>query len=343
MKRRQLQNKSHQEIWNRLQGKHLFLTGGTGFFGKSLLELVLKKNRTEDLNFKVTILTRDQLKFIKDHPELYDSKWIKFHAGDISTFEFPEGEFDYLMHFATPASASWNLTHPLEMFDLVVEGTRRVLDFSAQANISKILLASSGAVYGRQPSDCTHIPESYAGAPNTQVPASAYGEGKRVAELLGNIYSSKHHFEYKIARCFAFVGPYLDPNGSFAIGNFIRDALAGKDIEIRGDGSPLRSYLFSEDLIFWLFTILLDGKSGQAYNVGSDEDLTIMDIALAVLKALGLNNKVEVLGLAVPGKPTERYVPSISLARDELGLDVFTSLEDSIRKTAIGYQSQIAK
>lgn len=338
-----MQNKPHQELWTRLQGKHLFLTGGTGFFGKSLLDVVLKKNRTVDLNLKVTVLTRDHLKFINDYPELYDAKWIKFHSGDITTFEFPEGEFDYLMHFATPASASWNLSHPLEMFDVVVDGTRRVLDFSVHAKISKVLLASSGAVYGRQPSDCSHVPESYVGAPSTLEPGSAYGEAKRVAELLGNIYSSKYHFEYKIARCFAFVGPYLDPNGTFAIGNFIRDALAGKDIEIKGDGSPLRSYLFSEDLILWLFTILLDGKSGQAYNVGSDEDLTIRDLALAVVKALRLNNKVEVLGIAVPGKPKERYVPSISLACDELKLGVFTSLEDSIRKTAIGYQSQISK
>ena len=338
-----MHNKLPTDIWPRLQGKHLFLTGGTGFFGKSLLELILIKNRSESLNLHVTVLTRNPQKFLETYPALYDSKWIKFHEGDVATFSFPEGEFDYLMHFATPASSSWNLTHPLEMFDTVVDGTRRVLDFSVFAKIRKVLLTSSGAVYGKQPPDCTHISESYVGAPGTQAPGSAYGEAKRVAELLGNIYATKHHFEYKIARCFAFVGPYLDPKGSFAIGNFIRDALAGKDIEIKGDGTPLRSYLFSEDLILWLFKILLDGKSGQAYNVGSDEDLKIKDLAFAVVKALGLNNKINVLGIPVPGKPTERYVPSINMAREELKLDVFTSLDDSIKKTAAAYRNQIFK
>lgn len=326
------------EIWSRLHGKHIFLTGGTGFFGRSLLEIILRQNKKSSLNLSVTILTRNRTKFIEKWPDLYDPSWINFHEGDIISFDYPKDQIDYVMHFATPADATWNLTNPLDMFDVIVSGTRRVLDFAVSSNSKKVILASSGAVYGKQPGDCSHLPETYPGSPNVQLPDASYGEAKRVAELLGNIYSSKFSLDFKIARCFAFVGPHLDPNGTFAIGNFIRDAISGDDIEIKGDGTPFRSYLYSDDLVLWLFKILLDGESGKAYNVGSDQDLSIKDLANTIVKVLGVDSKIKV-GHAPNLKPfPERYVPSIELARKELGLDVFTSLEESIQVTAERYK-----
>jgi len=330
-----------QDVWERLRGQNIFLTGGTGFFGRSLLEVVTAFNREKGLGLKVTVLTRDKKSFQENWPRFSESQWLSLVQGDIATFNFPNQTFDHILHFATPASATLNIEDPLKMFEVIVEGTRRVLEFSRLAKAKNVLLASSGAVYGRQPLELSHTSEEYLGAPRTNVKGSAYGEAKRVAELLGNIYSEKFNFNYKIARCFAFVGPHLDMKGTFAIGNFIKDAIHGRNIEIKGDGTPLRSYLYSDDLILWLFKILLDGKSQQPYNVGSDRALSIGDLARQVSQVLNSKGAIEILQAAKPGTLPERYVPSTHLAKSELGLDTWTSLEEAILETAKGYKQNL--
>lgn len=329
------------EVLASLDGKRLFLTGGTGFFGKSFLECIGNYKKSNSLNIDLVILTRNSAAFIEKYFELYDSSWVSFHEGDIQTFQFPKEKFDGILHFATPADATWNVTHPIEMFDTIVNGTRRVLDFAVEAKIKTVLFASSGAVYGKQPSDCTHIPESYTGAPDLTHANSSYGEGKRVAEYLGNTYSRKHGFDFKIARCFAFAGPHLDPDAHYAIGNFIRDAVSGKPLTIQGDGTPYRSFLYSDDLVTWLTKILFDGKTSTPYNVGSDEDLSIKDLATKIVKTLNLNNEIVIKGESSAGKPIERYVPSIDLAKNELGLKVYTSLDQSIKLTAAAFAKKL--
>ncbi|HLE19174.1 MAG TPA: NAD-dependent epimerase/dehydratase family protein, partial [Syntrophales bacterium] len=190
-------------LWDEIKGQRIFITGGTGFIGCWLLESFAFANEKLNLGASTVVLTRNQGAFRKKAPHLAGNPAISFHKGDVRYFSFPEGEFSYVIHAATDAGARLNEENPLLMFDTIVQGTRRVLDFARASGARKLLLTSSGAVYGKQPPHLTNVPEDYAGGPDPSDGRSAYGEGKRVAEFLCNQYGRKYGIEAKIARCFA--------------------------------------------------------------------------------------------------------------------------------------------
>ncbi len=320
-------------LWEELRGKRIFITGGTGFVGCWLLESFAWANDKLNLNASALVLTRNYEAFQNKAPHLAFNPAIKFQIGDVRNFSFPDGEFSHIIHAATEASAKLNDEDPLLMFDTIVEGTRHTLDFAVHCGAKKFLLTSSGAVYGKQPPDMTHIPEDYCGAPDPTNPYSAYGEGKRAAELLCSLYSKKFGIEAKIARCFAFVGPYLPLDIHYAIGNFIRDGLNGGPIVVKGDGTPYRSYLYAADLAIWLWTILFKGESCSPYNVGSEEAITINELANMVASCFQETIQVKVAKTPDPNKPLERYVPSTKLVREYCNLQMITGIKEGIQST----------
>jgi nucleoside-diphosphate-sugar epimerase len=322
------------ELWEEARGKNFFITGGTGFFGIWLLESFAHINDSLGLDAKVTVLSRDPTIFARKVPHISNRRDITFIQGDVRDFQSPEGKFDFVIHAATEASAKLNHERPDEMLDSIVSGMHRILDFAAEADVSKLLFTSSGAVYGKQPSDSTHLSEEFSGAPDCLDPSSAYGEGKRVAELMVAIHSKQYPCEMKIARCFAFVGPHLPLDTHFAIGNFIRDARANNPIRISGDGSPYRSYLYAADLAIWLWTILFKGISLRPYNVGSQEGYSISDLAHIVTASIAPELSVEIAKAPVPGAAPLRYVPAVSRAGNELGLSEKIALPDALKRTA---------
>jgi dTDP-glucose 4,6-dehydratase len=330
-----------EDLWEELRGKRLFITGGTGFFGCWLLESFAWANQRLNLNAEVMVLTRNPESFRRKAPHLAVHPAIQFHVGDARSFAFPAGKFSHVVHLATEASVKLNRERPQEMLETIVEGTRHTLDFAIACGASKFLLASSGAVYGPQPAELSHISEDYRGAPNPLDLASAYGEGKRMAEFLCALYYKNHGLDTRIARCFAFVGPHLPLDIHFAIGNFIRDGLRGGPIEIKGDGTPYRSYLYAADLAIWLWTILFHGESCRAYNVGSETAFQISDVARMVAEYFGPGVRVHLGGKPVHGPLPERYVPSIRRAEEELGLRQEIDLKESIKRTAIWHLATV--
>lgn len=281
-------------LWEELRGQRIFITGGTGFFGRWLLDSFAWANDRLNLKAVAVVLTRNPSGFGEQAPHLAANPAIRLHAGDVRDFIFPEGQFSHVIHGATEASVKLNKDNPLLMFDTIVEGTRRTLEFAAEAGTREFLFISSGAVYGKQPPELSHIPEDFAGAPDSTDPLGAYVEGKRAWEMLSVLMARKHGSAAKIARCFACVGSHLPLNAHFAIGNFIRDGLAGGPIQVLGDGTPVRSYLYSAELAVWLWTILLRGANARAYNVGSATCLTIAETARTVAAVF-------------PGKSRSRY------------------------------------
>ena len=317
-------------LWEQLRGGRIFVTGATGFFGVWLLETFAYANSALNLGASLVGLSREPAAFYAKVPHLAGESSITLHRGDVRDFEFPEGAFTHVIHAGTTSGAP---VPPAEMLDTIIRGTQRTLDFSVASGAKRFLFVSSGAVYGKQPAEITHIPETYSGAPDSMDPNSAYGEGKRVGELLCSMAHQEHGLETTIARCFAFVGPHLPLDAHFAIGNFIRDAMRGEPIRVN-DGTPYRSYLYAADLAVWLWTILFKGLVCHAYNVGSDREITISQLAETVASELGGAVQPLEISSDKPNASPSRYVPDTSKSKRLMLRISETSLEKSILKTS---------
>lgn len=324
------------EFWSSFGGARILVTGGTGFVGTWLMQSIQRANDTLGTRIELVVLTRDPDRARRQAPSVFDRADVSLQVGNVSTCAGPVGKLDLCIHAATDVGDPVKAGNPIEVFDSIVLGTRRMLDLAHANGASRFLLTSSGAVYGTQPADLERIPETYAGAPDALQPNAAYGNGKRAAEWLVAAYAaqaSQAGFAPCIARIFALIGPGLPLNGPFAAGNFLRDALAGQAIKVHGDGRPLRSYLYMADLCVWLLRILGSGAAGQAYNVGSENAVSIASLARQVAGAAGIDAAIDVQTISEDGTPTRRYVPDTRKARELLGLDEYTSLHTSLLKT----------
>jgi dTDP-glucose 4,6-dehydratase len=326
-------------LWEAMRGARFFLTGGTGFVGVWLLESFLWANRRHGLGARVVVLSRSPESFARRHPTIARAPGVAWHAGDIRDFSYPEGEFSHIIHAAAEATTAAAKSEPADVLSTHVDGTRRVLEFAKACGARDILFTSSGAVYGKQPSDLPLLAETCPLASEAMAGRALYGEGKRLSEALCASYGKEHGLACKVARCFAFVGPHLPLDGGYAVGSFIRDALDGSPVRVSSDGSAWRSYLYAGDLAAWLWTILLRGTPGLPYNVGSSEAVTIGDVARLVARVAGHGANV-ILGRAPsPEKAADRYVPKVERAKIELGLAVWTGLEESIKRTLQWHRS----
>ncbi|MDU9401792.1 NAD(P)-dependent oxidoreductase [Pseudomonas sp. zfem004] len=325
-------------LHNALAGQHVLVTGGTGFFGLWLLALFQRLNQ-QGAGVTVTVLSRNPSRFLEAQPCYRDCAWLHWVGGDVRDLQAVPGQpVNLIIHAATDTSSAAH-GKPLEIFDTIVAGARRVLDLAVRTR-ARVLLTGSGAQYGALRAGADHaagIAEGFAGACASNSAGSAYAEGKRAQETLGAIYAQTHGIDVIMARCFAFSGPGLPLDGHFAIGNFVRDALCADQVEIRSCGTAVRSYLHGADLAAWLLALLVNGKAGEAYNVGSDQAISIADLAHRVVSRVAPGKQVRIMGRTEGAAPSF-YVPDISQAR-EAGLDVWTTLDQSIDSMAVWAKS----
>jgi dTDP-glucose 4,6-dehydratase len=324
---------------NFLNNSSLFVTGGTGFFGRSLLHRILEIScYTNIKDSAVTVLSRNPDAFLGSYSEFSDQKWLTFCRGDImDSFEKISNEgqaYSHVLHAAADSTLGPKMGS-LERFDQIVTGTRNVLDFALKVKAKRFLLTSSGGVYGALPSNLESFPETYMGMANPLNSSNVYSVAKRLSEHLCSLYSEKYNLEVIVARCFAFVGPDLPLDVHFAIGNFIRDAMNGGPIVIKGDGSPIRSYLYQDDLADWLLALIERGTTGEAYNVGSDQTISILDLAKLVKSTLSAKVEITLNDSGdTSGVIRNRYIPSIEKIKQELNMEVTIPLVKAIELTA---------
>jgi dTDP-glucose 4,6-dehydratase len=326
------------DLWDELRGARILLTGGTGFFGCWMLETMLWANARLGARLSAVVLTRDARAFSARVPSLASDPAVTVQEGDVRSWAWRGGTLTHVIHAGTDTRVPATRDDRLRVFDTIVEGTRRTLEIAERAGARRFLMTSTGAIYGRQPVEMAHVSEEFRGGPDPAGPSFAGAEAKRAAEMLCAVYADGP-LRPTIARCFAFVGPYLPLDAHLAIGNFIRSALAGGPVRVLGDGTPLRSYMYTSDLAVWLWTILLRGRSGRAYNVGSEDALSIADAARAVARAAGDGIEVTI-GQTPSGDPPERYVPSTARARSELGVSMTVDFDEALRRTLAWHRAR---
>ncbi len=320
----------------------ILITGGTGFFGKSILSYLSKNQKVCGDQTIFYILSRDPERFLAENPIFAAQGMFQFIKGNIlDPRSLPTSLIPDAIIHAAADSTTGPILAPLERFEQIVAGTQNLLAYAASTGVRRFLYVSSGAVYGEifspgaEERDLTSL--------NPLDERQVYGLAKLTAEHLCMLYGAAQNFETIIARCFAFIGPDLPYDAHFAIGNFIRDALWGEEIIVNGDGEAVRSYLFQDDLADWLIQILINGRAGTAYNVGSDEAITIGNLASLVCETLSPSKNVKILGSSSKNLKNNYYVPQISKIRTELGANVKYSLIESIIKTAKSYESKQEK
>ena len=308
----------------------LLVIGGSGFFGKSILSAYQRGLLRPWGIEQVKIIARHATTLKLGYPALIGGS-VELHDLDIAKCNnLPLA--DIVIHAAAATEVKKYLVQPrLELLNMQV-ATSNFCRLAAQSlRFSKVVYASSGAVYGKIPDTIASVSENYCAGPIERTAegggdySSAKQESERAFSVLG-----RQGVNVSVARCFAFIGEYLPRDGRFAIGNFIEDGLNNRPIRVQAQHRVYRSYMHADDLVRWLLTIALNADdSCPIYNVGSNEAIELRELARKIADYFGqtVESSEELTEL------TDRYIPDISLAQRKLGLDIQIQLDEALRQT----------
>ena len=330
-------NETSRNDLENLVNSNVVITGASGFIG-TWLTLSWASARQKYKGKGKLLLTSRSPDAVWEKALKIDSKCpVQRIAADIKNFTIPdEFYYGYIIHAATPASASLNSDDPYKMFNVIIQGQERILAEALKAS-SRLLFLSSGAVYGKQPLDLEKLSEEFSFDKNDDDKFSAYHDGKRAAEMQSDIATLRWGTDVVTARLFAFVAPFLPFGTHFAAGNFMQDALKGSQIVIKSGGGSVRSYQYSTDFCSNLWALAVRGTKGTKYNVGSDVGISIKDLAQAVIRNVNPSAEVVVTGVDTI-ENTTRYVPSIEKVSSQFKIENQIDIDEAIKRTALWWE-----
>ena len=307
---------------SRSDSRRIVVTGGAGFLGSHLCEALIARGdrivAVDDLSTGV----------MDNVAGLEADRSFELVVADASAGLPVEGPVDAVMHFASPASPPDYLGRPRETLAVGSEGTRHALELAARHR-ARFVLASTSEVYG---DPTVHPqPETYWGNVNPVGPRSVYDEAKRFAEALTMAWHRADGLDVGIVRIFNTYGPRLRPGDGRVVSNFLVQAIEGRPLTVYGDGSQTRSLCYVDDEVAGILALFDSGLTGPV-NIGNPAELSVLDLAHAVLALTGSSSSITFEPLPTDD-PTRRR-PDISLARSALGWEPKVTLEEGLRRTA---------
>ena len=307
--------------------KRILVTGGAGFLGSHLCERLLANGHDVICLDNFFTSQKSNVTHLLDRPN------FELIRHDITLPIFLE--VDELYNLACPAAPGHYQYNPIKTLKTSVVGSINMLGMAKRCR-AKILQASTSEIYGDP--EVHPQPESYRGAVNTLGPRACYDEGKRAAETLYMDYHRANSVNVRIVRIFNTYGPRMHPFDGRVISNFIRQALAGEDITIFGDGQQTRSFCYRDDLIEGIIRMMNgpDNFIGPV-NLGNPGEFSMLELAELVLKLTGSKSKIVYRPLPADD-PTQRQ-PDITLAREKLDWQPTIALEEGLAKTIEWFKS----
>lgn len=325
-----------------LRNTCILVTGGTGFIGIWIAELITFLNKNYQFNTRLILLSRRATDLNLTAPHLARQANITLMEKDVLMAVDIPSEVNWIIHAAGTPDNRVHASDPLRMMNVIINGTDTILSACTRLpNLQKFLNISSGLVYGMQPWEMNTIPETFRGVAEFSSINSAYAESKRVSETVCAVYRNQHRLSITNARPFAFIGPYQLLDRPWAINNFILDALLGKEIRILGDGNTVRSYMYPSDMAFWLLNCLLHGTVGASYNIGSAAGISIYQLAEKIAENFYPRPKVVSRQTDFNGIHSSKFVPDISLAQNAFSLNLIVDLDTAIKRTILWNQYMI--
>lgn len=300
------------------------VTGGAGFLGSHLVDLLLKEGHRVVAIDNLITGSVDNIAHLAGHAG------FTFIKQDVTEYLYLSGRVDFVWHFASPASPIDYLELPIQTLKVGSLGTHKALGLAMEKG-ARFLLTSTSEVYG---DPLVHPqPESYWGNVNTIGPRGCYDESKRFAEALTMAYARQHGLETRIVRIFNTYGPRMRLNDGRVVPAFLGQALTGKPLTVFGDGSQTRSFCYVSDLIDGIHRLMMcEGDDAHLpTNVGNPHELTMLEFAREIIRATG--SKSRVVHRPLPQDDPRQRRPDISRARRLLGWEPRVSLGDGLRAT----------
>ena len=326
------------ECFTVLNNQSILITGGTGFIGKWISEMVSYINFTNNLNIKLYLLGRDIVKFKEEVPHLAEKSFVNLIEQDVRYLHDLPSDVNYVIHAAGTPDNREHVTDPLKTIETFYKGTQSLLDAASRIqHLKRIVHLSSHQVYGKNEIGQLITENSFGSFEALNI-SNCYAESKRIAESLCSCYKNNFRLPIIILRPFAFIGPYQDIEKPWAINSFIRDAILGGPIRILGNGLTERSYLYASDMAYCILKSLIDGKIGEVYNLGSNTPISLNELAIKVnnhspskMEILSKSSKENYLSVS-------KLVPNTDKINQELHFKEIFTIDEAIDRTILWNQ-----
>jgi UDP-glucuronate decarboxylase len=328
--------------WDRLFGKTVLISGASGFIAAYMVETLVYLNETVDAGIHVVALARNREKTLSKFSHLAGRSDLTMVIQDVREPYCGPSQVDFLIHAASQASPKYFSTDPVGTFEANVLGTQRMLEVARDAKSESVLFFSSGEVYGQPDRALSLIDETAYGYLDPLNLRSCYAEGKRAGEALSAYWHAQFGVPAKIVRLSHTYGPGMELNDGRVFADFVADIVAGRNIVLKSDGSARRPFCYLSDATVAFFTVLLRGNSGEAYNVGSDRQCSILELAETLCHLFPERNcqviqQARISGDPYLASPNPGFQFDLSKIR-ALGWTPTTSIAEGFRRTVQSYE-----